>query len=73
MLARSYLILSPAGPTDIGAAVRYLAGPESAWVTGQSFAVDGGQEVRKNPDLSKMIAQMYGDAALDAVRRGKSP
>jgi len=58
---------------DIGAAVRYLAGPESAWVTGQSFAVDGGQELRKNPDLSKMIGQMYGEAALDAVRRGKSP
>jgi NAD(P)-dependent dehydrogenase (short-subunit alcohol dehydrogenase family) len=58
---------------DIGAAVRYLAGPESSWVTGQSFAVDGGQELRKNPDLSKMIGQMYGEAALDAVRRGKSP
>ena len=58
---------------DIGAAVRYLAGPESSWVTGQSFAVDGGHELRKNPDLSKMIGQMYGQAALDAVRRGKSP
>jgi NAD(P)-dependent dehydrogenase (short-subunit alcohol dehydrogenase family) len=58
---------------DIGAAVRYLAGPESSWVTGQSFAVDGGHELRKNPDLSSMIGQMYGEAALDAVRRGKSP
>jgi NAD(P)-dependent dehydrogenase (short-subunit alcohol dehydrogenase family) len=39
-------------PNDIAEAVRYLVGPEAAWVTGQSFAVDGGQELRKNPDLS---------------------
>jgi NAD(P)-dependent dehydrogenase (short-subunit alcohol dehydrogenase family) len=38
-------------PGDIAEAVRYLAGPESSWVTGQSFAVDGGQELRRNPDL----------------------
>jgi len=38
-------------PEDIAAAVAYLAGPASAWVTGQSFAVDGGQELRRNPDL----------------------
>lgn len=38
-------------PADIAAAVRYLAGPESGWVTGQSFAVDGGQELRRNPAL----------------------
>lgn len=38
-------------PADIAAAVAYLASPASAWVTGQSFAVDGGQELRRNPDL----------------------
>jgi NAD(P)-dependent dehydrogenase (short-subunit alcohol dehydrogenase family) len=38
-------------PEDIAAAVAYLAGPGSSWVTGQSFAVDGGQELRRNPDL----------------------
>jgi NAD(P)-dependent dehydrogenase (short-subunit alcohol dehydrogenase family) len=32
-------------PADIAAAVRYLAGPESAWVTGQCFAADGGTEL----------------------------
>ena len=37
-------------PTDIASAVRYLAGPESSWVTGQSFAVDGGHELRGPPD-----------------------
>ncbi len=60
-------------PEDIAKAVRYLAGPESSWVTGQSFAVDGGNELRKNPDLSDMIALMFGQDALDTVRRGKSP
>ena len=58
-------------PDDIGAAVRFLAGPESSWMTGQSFAADGGQELRKNPDLSNLIVRNFGQAALDAVRQGK--
>jgi len=32
-------------PEDIAGAVRFLAGPEAAWVTGQSIAVDGGGEI----------------------------
>ena len=60
-------------PVDIGQAVRYLAGPESSWVTGQSFAVDGGQELRKNPDLSDMLEKNVGAEAWAAVRKGKAP
>ncbi|HEY2106727.1 MAG TPA: SDR family oxidoreductase [Candidatus Binataceae bacterium] len=60
-------------PDDIAAAVRYLAGPESSWMTGQSFAVDGGHELRRNPDLTFMMEQMYGKEALDAVHKGKTP
>ena len=60
-------------PVDIGQAVRYLAGPESSWVTGQSFAVDGGQELRKNPDLSDMLKANVGDDAWAAVKQGKAP
>ena len=60
-------------PIDIGQAVRYLAGPESAWVTGQSFAVDGGQELRKNPDLSHMLEANVGVEAWAAVKKGKIP
>ncbi len=59
-------------PIDIGQAVRYLAGPESSWVTGQSFAVDGGQELRKNPGLSHMLEANVGPEAWAAVKRGKS-
>lgn len=45
-----YIPLGRTGlPNDIAEAVRYLAGPESAWVTGQSFAADGGNELRMAP------------------------
>ncbi len=60
-------------PSDIGHAVRYLAGPEAAWVTGQSFAVDGGQELRRNPDLGHMLEANVGKDAFAAVKRGKIP
>ena len=60
-------------PADIGHAVRYLAGPEAAWVTGQSFAVDGGQELRRNPDLGHMLEANVGKDAFAAVKRGKIP
>jgi NAD(P)-dependent dehydrogenase (short-subunit alcohol dehydrogenase family) len=36
---------------DIAGAIRYFAGPESAWVTGQHLAVDGGHTLRAMPDM----------------------
>ena len=49
----SFLPFVPLGrtgiPNDIAEAVRFLAGPESSWLTGQSFAVDGGNELRMAP------------------------
>ncbi|CAB3792676.1 3-alpha-hydroxycholanate dehydrogenase (NADP(+)) [Paraburkholderia caffeinitolerans] len=60
-------------PEYIARAVRYLAGPESGWVTGQSFAVDGGHELRANPRLDDAIAHLYGVPALDAVKAGRAP
>ncbi len=59
-------------PEDIAGAVRYLAGPESSWMTGQSFAVDGGQELRRHPDMTEVVASVYGEDALAAVQSGKS-
>jgi NAD(P)-dependent dehydrogenase (short-subunit alcohol dehydrogenase family) len=60
-------------PQDIAQGVRFLAGPESGWMTGQSFAIDGGHELRRNPDLTKMARQLFGDDVIDAVQRGESP
>jgi len=36
-------------PIDIVGAIRFLAGPEASWITGQSIAVDGGNELRGAP------------------------
>jgi NAD(P)-dependent dehydrogenase (short-subunit alcohol dehydrogenase family) len=56
---------------DIAGAVRFLAGPESGWMTGQSFAVDGGNELRKNPDLTPMVEAIFGAEAVAAARAAK--
>ena len=42
----------PGEPEEIAEAVRFLAGPESAWITGQSFAIDGGNELRGAPSMA---------------------
>lgn len=60
-------------PEDISAGVRYLAGPESSWVTGQSFAIEGGNELRKAPDMQAMVRQIYGDKAFEQVLKGIAP
>jgi len=60
-------------PEDISAGVRYLAGPESSWVTGQSIAIEGGNELRKAPDMGPMVAGIFGKDAFEAVLEGRAP
>lgn len=55
-------------PDDIAEVVRFLAGPESGWVTGQAFSVDGGQEQGGIPD---MMDAMFGKQAMDRIRTGQ--
>ena len=57
-------------PEDIGRAVRFLAGTESSWVTGQCLTVDGGHTLRRFPDMEPLARAVVGDAVFDATRRG---
>jgi NAD(P)-dependent dehydrogenase (short-subunit alcohol dehydrogenase family) len=34
---------------DIASVVRFLAGPESTWITGQMIGIDGGHQLRRGP------------------------
>jgi len=60
-------------PIDIAEAVRFLSGPESSWVTGQSIAIDGGAELTKAPSyLEAVTRRRVGDAVVDAALRGEN-
>jgi len=48
-------------PDDIAAAIRYFAGPESSWTTGQVLTVDGGMVLRRFPDLTPVYEARFGD------------
>lgn len=40
---------------DIAEAVRFLAGPESGWITGVNLPIDGGHHLRRGADYSKLF------------------
>ena len=40
---------------DVAAAVRYLIGPESSFVTGETLGVDGGHHLRRGADYSLLF------------------
>jgi NAD(P)-dependent dehydrogenase (short-subunit alcohol dehydrogenase family) len=40
---------------DQAALIRFLAGPESSWITGQNIAVDGGNTLRAFPDWRPLM------------------
>ncbi|HWP65284.1 MAG TPA: SDR family oxidoreductase, partial [Candidatus Limnocylindria bacterium] len=74
-VVRDYLEQMPLGrlgtPEDVAAAVRYLVGPESSWVTGQVYAVDGGHTLRRGPYVDSMIERFFGPEALSGIRAPK--
>lgn len=40
---------------DIAEAVRFLAGPESSWITGINLPIDGGHHLRNGADYSRLF------------------
>jgi NAD(P)-dependent dehydrogenase (short-subunit alcohol dehydrogenase family) len=40
---------------DVAEAVRFLAGPESAWITGECLAVDGGHHLRRGANYGLLF------------------
>ncbi len=52
---------------DVAGLVRFLLGPESPWITGQSIAVDGGMNLRAGPDYSPFLSGAFSDEALRGV------
>ncbi|GAA3445998.1 SDR family oxidoreductase [Planomonospora venezuelensis] len=63
-----YLACMPLGrigePGDIAEAARFLAGPESSWITGQVVDADGGHHLRRGPDYRAIFEPMFGADAL---------
>jgi NAD(P)-dependent dehydrogenase (short-subunit alcohol dehydrogenase family) len=76
-LVKSFMDIIPLGRVgeseDLARVIRFLAGPESGWVTGQVLAADGGQVLRGFPDPSHMLDLIHGKEAMAQVRAGKSP
>jgi NAD(P)-dependent dehydrogenase (short-subunit alcohol dehydrogenase family) len=60
-------------PDDVAAGIRYLAGPESSWVTGQSFAIDGGHELHRATNLEFIARSVWGDEVVDEAIKGRIP
>lgn len=60
-------------PDDIGRAIRFLAGPESAWITGQCLTVDGGHTIRKFPWMEDVARSVAGEALFDGIAKGELP
>jgi NAD(P)-dependent dehydrogenase (short-subunit alcohol dehydrogenase family) len=54
-------------PEEVAELVRFLAGPESSWITGQCIAVDGGQNLRRGADYGVMAAELFGGDPLDTL------
>ena len=59
----------PGQPKNIAHAIRYFAGPESEWTTGTTLTVDGGNSLRRFPDLTEFWRPRLADE-MDKAARG---
>lgn len=72
-VVEDYLACMPLGrigqPSDIAELARFLIGPESSWITGQTINADGGHSLRRGPNIRALIEPIFGADAL----RGAMP
>lgn len=50
--------------TDIASAAVFLLSDAAGWITGQAINVDGGQGLRRGPDMSAMLEPIFGADGL---------
>ena len=60
-------------PANVAETARFLAGPESAWITGEVINVDGGQHLRRGPNYAAVFEPMFGAAALRGLPEDNVP
>jgi len=70
-MAAAFTTETPMGrlgdPKDIARVVRFLAGPEAGWVTGQTIGVDGGMDQGRGPDF---MDAFFGE---NVMNQGSNP
>jgi NAD(P)-dependent dehydrogenase (short-subunit alcohol dehydrogenase family) len=44
-------------PTDVGAAIAFLASPAASWITGETLVIDGGQMIGAGAALDRLATQ----------------
>jgi NAD(P)-dependent dehydrogenase (short-subunit alcohol dehydrogenase family) len=54
-------------PEEVAALVRFLIGPEAAWITGQNVGIDGGHALRRGPDMSSLLEGVFGADGLRGI------
>ncbi len=52
------------GVEDVANLALFLLSDAATWITGQCINVDGGHILRRGPDYSSMMVQMFGQDAL---------
>ena len=76
-LLDDYLAQMPLGRVgtvdDVAAAVRYLLGPESSFVTGETLGIDGGHHLRRGADYSLLLDPEPGRETTRESRRSARP
>ncbi len=53
--------------TDVANMALFLLSDAAAWITGQVINVDGGHGLRRGPDMSAMLAPVFGEDGLRGV------